>query len=328
MRCRMMDTDTAAPPQRLLQLLHQHSLRPPVSPAVGRLRDELLSRHGDAVQAILFYGSCWRSGEALDGLVDLYLIVDDSRSAYPNRTLGFLNALLPPNVFYLELPFDNRVVRTKYAVISLRELRHGTSRRRFHSYLWGRFAQPVGLLYGRDDDVERQIVAALARAVMTFMGRVIPVLPERFTASELWQQGLALSYSAELRAEKPGRAAQLFAAYQQHYERLTQAAMAAAPYPVSVDTGAQPVLYHASLPSRTRYRGRLSWALRRLQGKLLSLLRLSKALYTFRGGVDYIVWKLERHSGVKIDVPPATRRHPLLLGWGLLWRLYRRGVFR
>ena len=65
-----------------------------------------------------------------------------------------------------------------------------------------------------------------------------------------------------------------------------------------------------------------------MQGKLLSVARLLKALVTFEGGLDYIAWKLERHSGVPVDIPDRVRRYPLIFIWGLFWKLYRRGVFR
>ena len=97
------------------------------SPAVRALIDEIRQRHGEAVQGILFYGSCLRSGDDLDGLVDLYLLVDDYRSAFKSRWQAFLNALLPPNVYYLELKFEGQVVRTKYAVLSLADFQKGTS---------------------------------------------------------------------------------------------------------------------------------------------------------------------------------------------------------
>jgi hypothetical protein len=42
----------------------------------------------------------------------------------------------------------------------------------------------------------------------------------------------------------------------------------------------------------------------------------------------YILWKIERHSGVKATATPWQRRHPLLAAPGLAWRLYRRGAFR
>jgi hypothetical protein len=60
----------------------------------------------------------------------------------------------------------------------------------------------------------------------------------------------------------------------------------------------------------------------------LNLARLAKAAFTFSGGVDYIAWKIERHSGHKIEVTPFQRRHPLLAAGPALWRLWRQGVLR
>ena len=63
-------------------------------------------------------------------------------------------------------------------------------------------------------------------------------------------------------------------------------------------------------------------------GKLFNIARLIKAAFTFEGGLDYILWKIARHSGVTIAVTDWQRRHPLLAAPGLAWRLYRRGAFR
>ena len=67
-------------PAELISAIERNAFRQP-SPAVQVLIDEILARHGRAVQGILFYGSCLRSGDDLDGLVDLYLLVDSYRSA-------------------------------------------------------------------------------------------------------------------------------------------------------------------------------------------------------------------------------------------------------
>ena len=53
----------------------------PRHPALLHLTEALRQRYGSCVTAILFYGSCLRSGDPFDGLVDLYLIVDNYRSA-------------------------------------------------------------------------------------------------------------------------------------------------------------------------------------------------------------------------------------------------------
>ena len=301
---------------------------PSDSPALQALVDALLGRHGEAVNAILFYGSCLRSGDLFDGLVDLYLIVDDYTSFYARRTRALANWLLPPNVFYTEISVENRVVRAKYAVLSSADLCNGTSRRWFHSYLWGRFTQPTALAWCRDDAARQQVEAALASARRTFLERVLPRLPATGRVRDLWQRGLQLSYGAELRAESAGRSGELTDAALDYYAAATRETAGSLCYPLTLEGSGTDMRYHATVPALSRWLSRPGWLLRSAQGKLLSVARLLKALFTFEGGLDYIAWKLERHSGQRVEIPPRVRRHPLIFVWGLFWRLYRRGVFR
>jgi hypothetical protein len=314
-------------PSNLLNLIRKESSREPPA-GVRALSEVLLNRYGEVTQAILFYGSCFRTGDETDGLADLYVIVDSYRAALPNRLQAIANKLLPPNVFYLELPVQDRVVRTKYAVLSLKDFQRGTSKQWFHSYLWGRFAQPAGLLYVRNNQVEKQVRVALAQAVITFITRVIPAAEERFTARDLWRDGLLLSYRAELRSEKPEKLIHLVDAAPEYYEQVTRVAMGSVPFEVEILADADGFLYQAHIPNSLRYRSQWAWTLRRLQGKVLSILRLLKAVFTFEGGIDYIQWKIERHSGVTVEWTPRLRRHPLLAVCILSWRLYRKGGFR
>ncbi len=301
---------------------------PPDSPALHVLVEALRRRHGEAVNAILFYGSCLRSGDLFDGLVDLYLIVDSYTACYARKARALANWLLPPNVFYTEIRLADRVVRAKYAVLSSADLRNGTSRRWFHSYLWGRFTQPTALAWCRDDAARRLIEASLASARQTFLDRVLPRLPTAGRVRDLWQQGLQLSYGAELRAESAGRSAELTAAAVDYYVASTREVAASLRYPLVLEGNGADTRYRAEIPALNRGLGRAAWMLRAAQGKLLSVTRLLKALFTFEGGLDYIAWKLERHSGQRIEIPSRVRRYPLIFVWGLFWRLYRRGVFR
>ena len=86
---------------------------------ISVLADAARELHGESVLAVLFYGSCLRSGTVHEGLADLYLLVDDYRTAFDSHALALFNKLLPPNVFYLEVPFEGHVLRAKYAVLSL-----------------------------------------------------------------------------------------------------------------------------------------------------------------------------------------------------------------
>ena len=300
----------------------------PASPAIHLLADTLLRSYGETVQAILFYGSCLRTGTDRGGMVDLYVIVDSYAAAFPRSILSALNKLLPPNVFYLEVPFEDRKVRAKYAVLSLDDFIRGTSTRWFHSYIWGRFAQPVGLLYARNDRVAGQIQSALAQAVLTFIARVLPLVPSPFTSRELWQKGLELSYRAELRAERPHKLAGLFEAAPDYYESITRAALSALPVSAHIQEINGGKCYSVHISKRARRIGRLDWTVRSWQGKILSVLRLVKGTLTFRGGVDYILWKIERHSGIRVEPPPRLKRYPFLAVCVILWRLYRQGAYR
>jgi hypothetical protein len=296
--------------------------------ALEALLQQLRQRHSGAVNSILLYGSCLRGGDIFDGLVDLYLVCDSYRQAYAGRGLALVNWLLPPNVFYAELEYAGRTLRSKYALISSADLRRGCSTRWFESYLWGRFAQPVRLVYSRNQASHEAVEQCLLQASRTFLQRALPCLPASGPVFALWQGALALSYGTELRAERSGRATELVQTSLGHYEGVTRRLQGTLDFPFSVYESEQTLHYRADVPGYRRMSGRLGWFLRRVYGKLMSVLRLLKGLFTFDGGIDYVVWKLARHSGQEVVVPDRVRRYPLLFMWGFFWRLYRQGVFR
>jgi hypothetical protein len=128
-----------------------------------------------------------------------------------------------------------------------------------------------------------------------------------------------------LRAEGADRARLVYEADRERYDGLTETALLAAGFDVQIMADGC-----LSVPRAADARGAagIAWWFRRVLGKLLSILRLAKGVFTFDGGVDYILWKIERHSGVKATPTPWQRRHPLLAAPALAWRLYRRGAFR
>lgn len=302
--------------------------RQPVSPAVHALAEHIRGLFSDTAQAVLFYGSCLRSGDDRDGIVDLYVLVDSYQRSYSKHIWATLNKLMPPNVYYLEIPFQDRKVRAKYAVLSLADFQNGVTHDWFHSYIWGRFAQPTALVYARNDKVADQVNRSLAQAVLTFVGNVAPQTPPRFSGRDLWYRGLSLSYKAELRAERSDKLARLYDAAPDYYAALTAAALdelKSAGLSVDVTEEGE---FHLRLSPSERRRSAHAWRLRFLQGKLLSALRLLKGWATFAGGTEYILWKIKRHTGVSVELTPHLRRHPLLAVFVIGWRLYRRGGFR
>lgn len=293
----------------------------------------LQARHHDAICAVLVYGSCLRSGDIYDGLLDLYLICDSYRAAYHRPLPAAANWLLPPNVFYAEQKpaggsTAGKTLRSKVTVISLRDFQRGCSPAWFESYIWGRFAQPTRILYARDAQLRTQVEAALTLAAHTLLRNALPALPPNGSLITLWEQSLGLSYATELRTERGGRAQELAQSAGDFYTALTRHHEAALGFNFTLYELDGQCHYRCQISQLRRNAAALAWALRRAQGKVLSILRVVKALFTFEGGLDYIAWKLERHSGVAIQIPDKVRRAPLIHLWAFFWGLYRRGIFK
>jgi hypothetical protein len=182
------------------------------------------------------------------------------------------------------------------------------------------------MAYARDETTAAEVRHALANAVTTFLGHVTPLQPQGVTVDTqtLWTTGLRACYRAELRNEGPDRAVELFAASHDYFETLTQAVAGTVPGLQA----AAPAGWHVGVSRAARRACRLGWRTRVILGKLLSVARVLKAWITFDGGLEYLIWKLERHAGRPIEVPDRVRRAPLIFVWGFLWRLYREGVFR
>lgn len=318
---------TAPLTDKLISLIRQESSEVPPA-GLNLLAEAILARHGETVQAILFYGSCLRTGNVNEGIVDLYVIVETYLSANGNAVLAWLNWLLPPNVFYLEVSDGREKIRTKYAVLTLADFQRGNSTAWFHPYLWARFAQPVRFLYTKSEKIVQEIHNALAQAVVTFFIRVLPQISSPFSARELWCRGFRLSYRSELRPEKEDQSIRLFDGAREYYEKISPKVMPTLPFVVEVIPGSDPILYRSHISVGKRFLNYLAWQTRRVQGKGLSVLRLFKALFTFQGGLDYILWKIERHSGVSVQKEAILKKHPFCGFLVIFWQLYRRGGFR
>jgi hypothetical protein len=306
-----------------------------LSAAARAMSDAIVARHKDCLVGTLFYGSCLRPiadgdatvvgpGKAGDQLMDFYAIVDDLRRANSGFVAALGNRLLPPNVFYLEVPHDGGRVRCKYAVVTLAQFRRLVGAATLQNYFWGRFCQPTAVAFARGG-ARAILVEALADAVITTVRVTAPLFGSRFTTRDLWIRAIAESYGAELRPESAKRPAQVHDAYARRYALLTPLALAAAGFATLPDSEG----YFAPVAdSRAQRRARHSWLIRRLLGKTLNVLRLVKAVFTFEGGADYVAWKIQRHSGVRVDISDWQRRHPLLASPVLAIRYWRKGAFR
>ncbi|HEX8193527.1 MAG TPA: hypothetical protein VF552_11585 [Allosphingosinicella sp.] len=286
-----------------LQNLVASELAEPVDPRVTAMAEAVAREHPAAARAVLFYGSCLREKQLEGLMLDFYLIVSDYREAYGKRWLATANRLVPPNVF----PFAHEGLSAKYAVLSEADLARECSPDARSVSVWARFAQPARLVWASDDAARERTAAAVAEAAPTLFALTRPVLAqtERDDPLAVFREGFRLTYGAEIRAERKTKAGSIVDADAVRYRRVGAAVLADPP---------------ADRPG--------SWKARQRKGKALTVARLAKASFTFAGGVDYLAWKISRHSGVPIEVTPWQRRWPLLAAVTLLPRLLRRGAIR
>jgi len=297
------------------------------SPAFDAARDlaaDFASHQGDNLLAAIFYGSCLRTG-AVDGLLDLYLIVEDYRRFDPRRWAGWGLRALPPNVFFVRRTLSGRDIQAKIAVMDRAGFSRAVSRQALDTTIWARFCQPAAVAFARDAASLDACLGWLADAATTAASVAAPLVPAAVAPLDFWRGLFRLTYGAELRTERNNRPDLIVDPEAAHFEALTEPALSAAGMAWHRENGGRIV---TSLSPAQRQRAARAWRWTRLAGKLRNLARLAKAVFTFDGAVDYAVWKIERHSGHRVELTAWQRRHPILASPTVLWRLYRAGALR
>jgi hypothetical protein len=300
-------------------------LKQPLFPAAEAAARDIGQASPGAV-AILFYGSCLRDGTDDGKILDFYVLADDLAAANGSRMLGFFNKVLPPNVFYRETDWQGRTVRSKYAVMSLDGFCRATQIDHLNPSFWARFAQPCALAWSRDEATADRTVQAVADAVCTAVAASARFIQGPFSADTLWSSLFELTYGAELRSENAAtKGAEIFEQNAERYRLLTRPALAALGIEVMDEPNG---MMSVRVDETARRREARRWRWRRVEGKALSILRLAKGAFTFQGGIDYLAWKIRRHSGVEIEIAPWQRRHPVVGGLYLMIRTRRSGAYR
>jgi len=307
-------------------------LASPVPAGVAAVADAVRRRHGDAVAAILFYGSCLRRG-VTEGVLDFYVLVDRYRPVHRSAALAALNRLLPPSVFYLEHAAGGELMRVKYAVISTRDFLRAAGPRSLDGRIWARFCQPARLVHARDAEARRAALEAVGRATTTAVDRMRCWLPgadrvQRFEPAELWRNGFRETYRAELRAERAEAIDALYEGHAARFDQVARLALRALEAPGGLRVlRAEPCLEVESDPAE-RARASRAWRWRRPLAKTIAIAGLLKTPATFDGWAPYALWKLERHTGVHYELTERQRRRPMLWGLPVLLRALRQRVLR
>lgn len=306
------------------QLTHElaQELAVPVAPEVTQFVEQMLGPVRPL--GVLFYGSGLRSGIDEDTLLDFYIIVRRQADWPRSRLACLANALLPPNVEYHELSVAGRAMRAKAAILTLGQLHALTGFASLNTTVWARFSQPVRLVWFNNAQAAHAITQCIVRANVTAARWAALLGPDKGVPTAFWNALYASTYKAELRVENGQRSSGLVEANLERYERVL--------FPCWQAGGIRFVYKEGQatpdIPAAQKNTARRQWRLRARLGRPLNILRLIKAVYTFKGSARYAAWKVRRHSGIEITLSPFANRHPLLAAPPVLWKLWRQGAFR
>jgi hypothetical protein len=257
--------------------------------------------------AVLFYGSNLRTG-SLEGVIDFYVLLPGA----PERGLW-------PRVSYREWDWHGTTLRAKIATMTLAKFAEAAAGETLDTTIWARFVQPSALAWTRDSHAREAVSLAVCNAARTAAHLAVALGPAKGRAEDYWRALFRATYRAELRVEAAGREDSILAANREHFAGLLPAALGSAGIPYAQDG--------ATLAPRLAQTGRRRvlrwWQARRRLGKPLNAIRLLRAAGTFEGAARYAAWKIERHTGVAIEVTPWRERHPVLAAPGVLWRVWR-----
>lgn len=282
------------------------------------LLGDLVNESGDNLRAVIFFGSrLLDTSPSQYSAADMFFVVDDYPRFYrdardhvagPKRLMAWLNRLLPPNVIYLPTAAGAGI---KGFIISWRGFRRAMGPRARDHFCQGRLSQQIGILHERDEETGREVRALLETGRNRTLQWVPVYAAPTFDAAEFCRTMLTVSYAGEVRPESPGRVNEVFSAQQEALIAL---------YTPVLESGVRDgTLHHegqryaASRSPTARDRRRWRWYF--AHSKVRATLRWMKYVVTFSGWPDYIAHKLERRTGMHVELTERERRWPWLFAW-------------
>jgi hypothetical protein len=315
---------------------HAAPRAPLYDPTAQKLVGALQKAAGDTLRAVLLFGSrLVDTTPSPFSAYDLVAVVDDYLTFYwrlhaaglhgrSPRTLTALARVLAPNVIAFDPSLAGGEI-AKVMVLTLPDLERALAPRAPDHFLRGRLVQSTKVLMAREPSVQHDLERLLAGARRDVLRWAGPWLPETFTPLELAQRMLEVSYAAEVRPEAGGRVRAVFEAQTDFLERT---------YHKVLEEAAQEgrVVEHPD-PERSEPRwrlatppgfwSRLGWRFYFARSKARATARWLKHVVTFDDWLTYIQRKVERRTGMRVELTPLERKLPLLTLWPKAFRVLR-----
>jgi hypothetical protein len=304
------------------------------------LAEEFVAAGGGEVAAIILYGSqLHRSSPNAQSAWDLVVIVDAfppfhralRASGHHTRSpilLNLMGAILPPYVTAFA-PWGAGRPMAKCVILRRDQFRRAMGPGSRDHFLKGRLVQHVETVWAASPGIVEDIDRILARARRETLDWVGPFLDDQpFDSARYSQEMLRVSFAAELRPESSDRVQEVWRSqadwmvptFADVLEEAAEDDVLSRTEPASVDSGDRFTLAHPpGAWARLRYRGYF------FRSKYRSVARWFKHIVTFNDWLTYIQNKVERRTGMTVELTAAERRWPLILLWPKVVKVLREG---
>ena len=272
------------------------------------------------ILAIMAYGSTLSSEtKSSTSTPDFYVIVDNYDLFYESRRDRFLNRHLPPSIYHIHTNQGS----CKYCVISIDHLEKEVSEKAKDVYHLGRFSKRMGLIWAKDEDIEKRIVKAQTQAVLSVAKKVLLVLHDGFSLKEFVHRCLFLSYEGDVRVEAPDKIDKLMTAEQNYYESILRAALVEQNITQN-ENGTYKNLKSELTTKLDRFKFNRFIQSSRRRAKM----RWPKNMFTVENWLDYILAKINRTQDLKIELTPTEKKYWYIFGWKYFFRLSRKKLIK
>ena len=286
------------------------------------LAEALVEAAGDQIRAILLYGS-----RLLDATPDRYsaydfvVIVEGYLQFYRDlryhdlihrtpRLMAAAAQVLPPNVISFSSRESDDLI-AKCLIMSTCHFERELSSRSKDHFMISRMIQQVDVLYVSDHRTEQWMEGCLAEARGTVLSWAAPYVESPFTPESLAMEMLKICYASEIRPESAARVTSIFQAQRTYLVETLGSVL---------DKGLQDgrigkesdryfMVSDPGFFTQIRRRIYLIWSKIRVTG------RWFKHTLTFENWLPYIVRKVERRTGLKMELSSAEEALPLILLW-------------
>jgi hypothetical protein len=290
-----------------------------LEPFLGELKKTLGSR----ALAILGYGSTLSSiTRSSTSTPDFYVVVRSYWSFHRRWTHALLNSILPPSIYHFTV--DGRTA--KYNVISLNDLKRETAHPS-DCYNVGRLSKHIVVAWAYSAELNETVAQVQLAAMTTIARKVYYLLPRSFMVEELAKESLRISYLADIRVEASDKVDRLFDAQKDFYLGV-------------YSDIAHRVLReeHNLLPNDAGYTktnlgmghswGKMCTQFFIAKSRLRAQMRWPKGILTVEGWVDYVLAKIERTQGIKIELSAKEKKYWYIFAWKHFIRLRKKNLIK